>query len=85
MKIVLPLFLVAIFLNVAIAWSIPEWSPVMPDRVHTVPIRYKGGTTYFVRPLVAQGWHDLTWLAVGLGAATLLLFLLHRDKLERIS
>jgi hypothetical protein len=84
-KIVLPLFMVAILLNIAMVWIIPERSPIVPDRVHTVPIRYKGGVTYFVRPSVAQGMHDLNWLAVGLGAATFLLFLLHRDKLERIS
>lgn len=84
-KIVLPLFLLAIALDVAMVWSIPEWSPTVGDSVHSHPMQFKGGVTYFVRPSVAQGLHDLDWLAVGLGVACFLLLLLHRRELERAS
>ena len=84
-KIVLPLFIAVIWLDVALFWGISEWSPTVPDSVHSSPMRFMDGVTYFVRPSLAQVLHDLHWLAAGLGVACLLLFLLHRDELERTS
>jgi hypothetical protein len=78
------LFMVVVVLDIAAAWSIPEWSPNVPDRLHSVPIRYKGGVTYFVQPWLAQATHYGDWLALGLGATCFVLFLVHRDKLERL-
>lgn len=82
--IVLPLFFAVVLLDLAAWWSIPEWSPKVPDAVHSFPARFKGGTTFFVQPWQARAAHDADWLAFGLGAACFLLFWLHRDKLERI-
>lgn len=83
--VVLVLFMVVIALDIAAAWGIPEWSPTVPDAVHTVPIRYIGGATYFVQSWLARASHDADWLALGLGATCFVLVLLHRDKLERLS
>jgi hypothetical protein len=82
--VVMVLFLVVIVLNIAAAWGIPEWCPTVPDAAHTVPIRYRGGATYFVQPWLARATHDGDWLAIGLGATCFVLFILHRDKLERL-
>jgi hypothetical protein len=84
-RIVMVLFLVVLWLDIAAAWGIPEWSPTAPDAAHSVPIRYRGGVTYFVQPCLARATHDADWLAFGLGAASAVLFLVHRDKLERLS
>src|ERR1700722_3043876 len=81
--VVLVLFMIVIALDIAAAWGIPEWSPTVPDAVHSVPIRYRGGVTYFVQPWLARATDDGVWLALGLGAACFFLFLVHRDKLER--
>jgi hypothetical protein len=40
--------------NLAAWWSIPEWSPTVPDAVHSLPIQFKGGTIYFVQPWLAK-------------------------------
>jgi hypothetical protein len=84
-RIVMGLFFVVLPLDIAGVWAIPEWSPTVPDAAHSVPIRYKGGVTYFVQPWVAGATRDGDWLAIGLGAACVVLFLVHRDKLERLS
>lgn len=83
-KIVMPLFFAAMALNLAAWWSIPEWSPTVPDAAHSVPIRFKGGTAYFVQPWLAKTAHDSNWLAGGLGGVCFMLFWLHRDELERL-
>jgi hypothetical protein len=83
-KVVMLLFFAVLAVNLAAWWSIPEWSPRVPDAVHSVPIRFKGGVIYFVQPWLAKTARDANWLAIGLGAAGFVLFWLHRDELERL-
>jgi hypothetical protein len=78
------LFFAAILLDIALWWSIPYSSPKVPDGLHSIPLTFKGGATYFVRPSVDKACHDLDWAAGGLGVALFLLFLWHRDKIERL-
>ncbi|MGO8795013.1 MAG: hypothetical protein ACLQLC_09335 [Candidatus Sulfotelmatobacter sp.] len=65
--------------------AIPRWSPVTPDMVHPYPIRFKGGTVYFVQPWLGK------YFDYGLRAQFVLLALLflilwiHRDEVERLS
>jgi len=78
------LFFAVLVVNLAVWWSIPEWSPIVPDAGHSIPIRFKGGTIYFVQPSLAKTARDANWLAIGLGALCAVLFWLHRDELERL-
>ena len=83
-KVVLVLFMAVLLPDIAAAWSIPEWAPRVPDALHSVPMRYQGGTTYFVEPWMARAAHYADWLALGFGTACVVLFILYRDKLERV-
>jgi len=83
-KVVATVFFVALLLVLALAWGIPEWSPRVADSIHSVPIAYRGGTAYFVQPWLAKAERDADWLAAGSGAAVFLLFLVHRNELERV-
>ena len=83
-KVVMPLFFAVLMVNLAAWWSIPEWSLKAPDAVHSVPIQFRGGATYFVQPWLARLAHDSNWLAAGLGALCAMLFWLHRDELVRL-
>jgi hypothetical protein len=80
----LALFMVVLALDIAAAWIIPQWSPTVPDALHSIPVRYKGGVTYFVQPWLARATDYADWVALGSGAACFVLFLVHRDKLERL-
>ncbi len=84
-KVVALLFFAVIGVDLAASWSIPEWSPTVPDAVHSSPMKFRGGPTYFIQSWLARLMHDADWLAVGLGAALFLLFWVYRDQLERIS
>jgi hypothetical protein len=83
-KVVMPLFFAVMVLDLAAGWNIPEWSPTAPDQVHSIPMHWRGGVTYFVQPWLATLLHDADWCAGGLGAISALLFWLHRDELERV-
>ena len=82
--VVMLLFFAVMVVDLAASWSIPEWSPTTPDLGHSIPVRWKGGVTYYTQPWLARLVHDGDWLAVGLGVACFVLFWLHRDELERL-
>jgi hypothetical protein len=83
-KVVMLLFFAVMVVNLAAWWSIPERSPIVPDAAHSIPIRFKGGTLYFVQPWLAKTARDANWLAIGLGALCAALSWLHRGELERL-
>jgi hypothetical protein len=83
-KVVMLLFFAAVGVNLAAWWSIPEWSPTVPDAVHSLPIQFKGGTIYFVQPWLAKMARDTNGLPAGLGAVCVVLLGVHRDELERL-
>lgn len=83
-KVVMLLFFAVLAVNLAAWWSILEWSPTVPDALHSVPIRFKGGVIYFVQSWLVKTARDANWLAIALGAACFVLFWLHRDELERL-
>jgi hypothetical protein len=83
-KVVMLLFFAALGVNLAAWWSIPEWSPTVPDAVHSLSIQFKGGKIYFVQPWLAKVARDTNWLSAGLGAVCVVLLWLHRDELERL-
>jgi hypothetical protein len=77
-------FFAAVGVNLAAWWSIPEWSPTVPDAVHSLPIQFKGGTIYFIQPWLAKMARDTNGLPAGLGAVCVVLLWVHRDELERL-
>ena len=77
------LLIVNVVLEIAAAYWIPSRAPVEADSVHSYPIRFRGGPTFFVQPWLGA-YADFGFYAgfVLLGLMLLLLWL-NRDKLER--
>ena len=78
------LLLVNIVLQIVTAYWISTQAPVQADSVHSYPIRFRGGPTFFVQPWLGA-YDDYGFYAgfVLLGLLLLLLWL-NRDKWERV-
>jgi hypothetical protein len=71
-------------LLLATSFAIPRWSPVQRDNVHSYPIHFRGGPTFFVQPWLGA-YSDYGYYAgFGFLALFFLLLWLYRDRLERI-
>jgi hypothetical protein len=77
------LLLVNAVLQIAAAYWISSRAPVEADPVHSFPVRFRGGPTFFVQPWLGA-YNDYGFYAglVLLGLVLLLLWL-NRDQLER--
>jgi hypothetical protein len=73
-----------ILLQMVAAYGIPRWFPIQPDAIHSYPLRFKGGPTYFVPPWLGAysgyGW-EIGFALLGL---FLLLLWVHREQIKRI-
>jgi len=79
------LLILNIALQIATAYGVPRWAPVRADLIHSYPIRYHGGPTYFVQPWLGLYFDYGFEAAFGLLAIFIVLLFLNRDKLERVS
>ena len=78
------LLLVNVVLEIVAAYWISSQAPVEADSVHSYPVRFRGGPTFFVRPWLGAYNHYGFYAGFILPGLVLLLLWLHRDKLERL-
>ena len=78
------LLLVNVVLEIVAAYWISSQAPVEADPVHSYPVRFRGGPTFFVRPWLGAYNHYSFYAGFVLAGLVLLLLWLHRDKLERL-
>ena len=78
------LLLVNVVLEIVAAYWISSQAPVEADSVHSYPVRFRGGPTFFVRPWLVAYNHYGFYAGFVLPGLVLLLLWLHRDKLERL-
>src|SRR6266700_3969542 len=74
--------------NFVVMWLISatrsRWATHTPDSIHTYPIGYKGGVTYFFHPFLGTYLEVGFWVLIG-GMAVLLLVEWLRQRSKRMS
>ena len=83
-KILAGVLMLHILMQIATAYWIPRWTPIQPDTMHSYPIRFRGGPTYFVQPWLGAYSDYGLYAGFVLLAVFALLLWLNRDQLERI-
>ena len=83
-KILAGVLILNIVLQVATAYWIPRWAPIHADRVHSYPIRFGGGPTYFVQSWLGAYSDYGLYAGFFLLAVFALLLWVNRDQLERV-
>ena len=78
------LLLANIVFQLVTAYWIPSWAPVRPDAVHSYPVRFRGGPTFFVPPWLGTYFDYDIYVGFALVSLFGILLWLHRDKLERV-
>jgi hypothetical protein len=77
------LLLVNLVLQFAAAYWISIRAPVEADSVHSDPVRFRGGPTFFVQPWLGA-YADYGSGGLVLVGLFIVLLWLNRDKLERV-
>lgn len=78
------LLLVNIGLQIGTAYWISSRAPVQADSVHSYPVRFRGGPTFFVQPWLGAYSEYGFYAGFALLGLFALLLWLNRDKLERV-
>lgn len=73
-----------VLLQIVTAYWIPTWAPVRSDSVHSYPVRFRGGPTFFVQPWIGTYFDYDVYVGFALLGLFGIVLWLNRDKLERV-
>jgi len=67
-----------------LGFTSPWWAPRSPDPIHSYPVHFKGGVTYYYA--VPVGWFvdNGLWVCFSLLAALLVVVWLYRSEVRRV-